>query len=54
MKLKNAVKVAKRVRLVALFLPSERLVRKPRTSSEERVSRSLPGKALANLGRRNS
>jgi hypothetical protein len=54
MKLKNAVREAKRVRLVAFFLPSESLVRKPRTSSVERVSRSLSGKALANLGRRNS
>ena len=54
MKLKKAVSEAKRVRLVAFFLPSESLVRKPRTSSEERLSRSLSGKALANLGRRNS
>ena len=54
MKLKKAVREAKRVRLVVFFLPSESLVRKPRTSSEERLSRSLSGKAAANLGRRNS
>jgi hypothetical protein len=54
MKLKNAVREAKRDRFVAFFLPSESSVRKPRTSSDERLSRSLSGKALANLGRRNS
>jgi hypothetical protein len=54
MKLKKAVREEKRVRLVAFALPSESLVRKSRTSSEEIDSISLSGKATENLGRRNS